>query len=306
MKTTIKLSLAAISVAAMLCISGCRKEESTEAEAAYSSEENISMKKPSQAVPFLSATSATQVSIRLQVCAGSTGATAGFSVQWVRRADYDLTGWNANVCEAGFSGNAHLSNYNLPAGGCVTIDIGELLLDEGASATCTSGLNCSTEYVFRAFAHASSTRNKSAFTPTLLASTLACSNPVNCTFTQGYWKTHYPGGELPSVDVAWPVSSLTLGTINYTIPELISVMNTPPGSNGLIALADQLIAAKLNIANGADPTDVAAAIAAADALIGGLIIPPVGAGFLDPSATNELWWTLMNYNAGETGPGHCP
>ncbi len=47
------------------------------------------------------------------------------------------------------------------------------------------------------------------------------------------------------------------------------------------------------------------AIAAADALIGGLVIPPVGGGTLAPSATGALTTTLDNYNQGITGPGHC-
>jgi hypothetical protein len=41
-----------------------------------------------------------------------------------------------------------------------------------------------------------------------------------------------------------------------------------------------LIAAKLNITSGADGSAVAATISAADALIGGLIVPSVGGRFL--------------------------
>jgi hypothetical protein len=70
-------------------------------------------------------------------------------------------------------------------------------------------------------------------------------------------------------------------------------------------LAHQLIAAKLNVANGADDTAVAAGIAAADALIGGLVVPPVGSGSLASSATSALTETLTSYNEGLIGPGHC-
>jgi hypothetical protein len=66
------------------------------------------------------------------------------------------------------------------------------------------------------------------------------------------------------------------------------------------------MAAKLNIANGADGSAIAATIAAADLLIGGLVIPPVGAGGLDPSVTSALNNALTAFNEGVTGPGHCP
>ena len=42
-----------------------------------------------------------------------------------------------------------------------------------------------------------------------------------------------------------------------------------------------------------------------DALIGTLVIPPVGTGFLDPSGTSALNDTLTDYNEGAIGPGHC-
>src|SRR5206468_2504671 len=70
-------------------------------------------------------------------------------------------------------------------------------------------------------------------------------------------------------------------------------------------LAHQLIAAKLNVAQGASPTAVASAIASADALIGALVVPPIGSGFLKPSATSALTDALDAYNSGTTGPGHC-
>ena len=123
--------------------------------------------------------------------------------------------------------------------------------------------------------------------------------PTGCTFTQGFWKNH------PN---SWPVQTLKLGTVTYTKAQLISILNTPVGGNGLISLSYQLIAAKLNIASGASvPPDVSSAIAAADALIGGLVVPPVGSGFLSPSATDTLTTTLDTYNNGLAagGPAHC-
>ena len=293
----------------MLLTTSCQKEDNT----AQSGDgiENLS-RRPQQALdaPTLAATSSTQTSITLMVCAGASGALAGFSVQWMSRTDFDLTGWPANpdidpaVCKAGFSGNAHLSRYNLLANECVTINIGDLLFDEGASSNCITELSCSTDYVFRAFAHATSTRSKSNFSTAVFASTLGCANSGGgCTYTQGYWATHYDNDVV--YNIPWPVTTLTLGTISYNQAQLLSILNTTPGTNGLIALAHELIAAKLNIANGADPTAIAATVAAADALIGSLVVPPVGTDFLSPSVTNELYLTLNNYNTGATGPGHC-
>ena len=117
-----------------------------------------------------------------------------------------------------------------------------------------------------------------------------------CTLTQGFWKNH---------EEDWPVSSLTLGSVTYTQAQLLSILNQPVKGNGLVSLAHQLIAAKLNIAAGADPSAISAAIAAADAAIGALIVPPVGSGYLSPSSVSSLISQLNDYNNGFTGPGHC-
>ena len=73
----------------------------------------------------------------------------------------------------------------------------------------------------------------------------------------------------------------------------------------MISLAHQLIAARLNILYGADPTAVSAAIASADALIGPLVVPPIGNGRLPTAQVSALVKALDDYNNGVTGPGHC-
>ena len=264
--------------------------------------------KPTMSTPTITCGQSTQASIEIVVTAGTTGAPAGFSLQWMRAADFAITGWllsdDPNLCKASFSGNANLSRYNLEPNQSVTVNVGEFLFDNGASTNCAAALVCGTEYVFRAFAHATSSLMRSEFTQPLTCSTLACGHAESCTFTQGYWKTH---GPIPTGNNTneWPVTSLTLGTVTYTDLQLQSIFDTPAAGNGLIALAHQLIAAKLNVANGADPAAVSAAITAADTLIGGLVIPPVGSGSLPNSATGALTGTLANYNEGSTGPGHC-
>ncbi len=85
---------------------------------------------------------------------------------------------------------------------------------------------------------------------------------IACPQGQGSWKNN------PS---AWPVTSLTLGSQTYTQAELLNILNTPigtgPKADTSLILADQLIAAKLNIAHGTPAAPVAATIADADALL---------------------------------------
>ena len=91
---------------------------------------------------------------------------------------------------------------------------------------------------------------------------------TKCPLGLGYWKTH---------PTAWPVTTLTLGTVAYTQEQLLAILNTNPGagtkSDASLVLADQLIAAKLNLANGSTPCTLADTVAAADALIDGRTIP---------------------------------
>ena len=79
-----------------------------------------------------------------------------------------------------------------------------------------------------------------------------------CPLGQGFWKSH-PG--------AWPVTSLTLGSQTYTQAALLTLFDTPPRGDASLILAHQLIAAKLNIVNGSDPTPVSATITDADSLL---------------------------------------
>jgi cysteine-rich repeat protein len=123
-------------------------------------------------------------------------------------------------------------------------------------------------------------------------------NPItanDCTLTQGYWKNH------PN---AWPVNSVQLGSVTYSKAEALQIFGRSVNGNGLVSLAHQLIATKLNVASGASNT-VVNELAQADAAIGALVVPPVGSGFLATSATAGLAQALDDYNTGATGPGHC-
>jgi hypothetical protein len=110
--------------------------------------------------------------------------------------------------------------------------------------------------------------------------------PEGVTRTQGYWKTH------PD---AWPLDTLTLGSVTYTKAQLLRIFNTPVRGNGAIALAHQLIAAKLNLAAGAHPTQSTIdAMNAADVLLGS---GDLLAGFsLRTSQTSALTGRLDAFN----------
>ncbi|WP_242923419.1 hypothetical protein [Pontibacter liquoris] len=267
--------------------------------------------------PTLSCVSATGASITLNVTAGATGAPAGFSIQWMLKSEYEANGgWpsssdvveSSSFCKASFSGVPGASYYNLKAGKSVEVTIGDVIYDQvGASSPCESiPLVCGQEYVFRAFAHNDPKGiAKSDFSVDQTCATLPCSTgEEGCTYTQGYWKTHGPTPTGNNLNV-WNVTSLTVGAVTYTDLELQAIFNTPAQGNGLVSLAHQLIAAKLNVVNGANDSAIAATIAQADALIGSLKIPPVGSGYLAPAVTSSLNELLADYNEGATGPGHC-
>jgi hypothetical protein len=136
------------------------------------------------------------------------------------------------------------------------------------------------------------------FTPTPTPTVTPTPTPTPsgvCPLTQGFWKNH-PG--------AWPVHSLTLGTQIYNMAQLLVILNTPSGGDASLILAKQLIAAKLNIANGSDPTPIAATIATADALLDGCVLPC----HVPPSSTLGMQMTaaaaiLDQYNNGQLTPG---
>jgi hypothetical protein len=253
--------------------------------------------------PIVSPAGAKPSTVRLTVQATDTGAPAGFTAEWIKKTQYDaLGGWptdGAGVSTANFVGTPvwtteGTGDYTLNAGEWMDIELGQLFDETGVQATDSNEMQPGTEYVVRVRARAAGGSGASEPTADFVVSTLTAAE--NCTFTIGYWKTH-PG--------AWPAASLTLGTVNYTAAELLSILNEPSGGNGLIILAHQLIAAKLNIINGANPAAAAAAIASADAQIGGLVVPPIGAGFLSPASVSTDAHTLDDFNNGIIGPGHC-
>jgi hypothetical protein len=135
-----------------------------------------------------------------------------------------------------------------------------------------------------------------------------------CTLTIGFWKNHAGFG--PQADVLSPLLPIYLGDVGGaetllvdSAAEAVAILKMKAyggASNGIAKLYAQLLAAKLNVANGADDSDIADAIDDADEFL----------AMYDHGDWNNLTRTQKNfvnrlmsmfdrYNNGETGPGHC-
>jgi len=121
-----------------------------------------------------------------------------------------------------------------------------------------------------------------------------------CPLGQGFWKNH---------PAAWPVGSAILGNQTYTQPELLALFGTQPRGDASLILADQLIAARLNLANGANPTPISSTIADADSLLSGFtgqlpyhVRPSSATG---PPMVDDAT-VLERYNNGELTPNCTP
>ena len=149
--------------------------------------------------------------------------------------------------------------------------------------------------------------------------TVPCTPPPGdgCTRTIGYWKTHAGFG--PQADVVTPLLPLWLGTaggaksINVTTAAMaVSLLSmegsdgSKAASNGINKLYAQLLGAKLSGANGADGSDIAATIAAADAFLATNDSLSWKSLSKSQQATVNGWMTTFDqYNTGLIGPEHC-
>jgi hypothetical protein len=242
------------------------------------------------------------------VQAGASGAPAGFELQWMQFSDFLANGGqfhsvaNAAQSEASFTGvptlntwDGELTSFQLAGSALAAVEVGDLFDETGivANNASVAELKTATPYIFRARAIADGVDDASDWSNVFIVESAL---NVNCTYTQGYWKNH---------EEAWPVLSLQLGNVVYNQAQLLSILGQPAQGNGLVILAHQLIAAMLNVAQGADPSAINAALATAHALIGNLVVPPIGAGHLPPNTVSATSQTLDDYNNGVIGPGHC-
>jgi hypothetical protein len=286
--------------------------------------------------PTITCKTSSRSTIDITVCAGASGAPAGFSLQWMRLpegADCSNFQWisgDPGLCKASFSGVPGCSIYNLQAGMCQTVTVGNL--NDAQCGVSMDGcgadeLACGTTYVFRVFAHANSDHNRSLFSANLCCSTESCGG---CTLSQGYWKTHPcdwpppfapgPNGSAPSGQCALtsnpnqqcaadPTTTITIGTNSYTMGQLLCALDRAGQGNALVGLAHQLIAAKLNALNGAAvPDEIQDTIDCADALIGSLDIQTAVVQSGRTPAARDMTTKasiLEAYNTGEGGVPHC-
>jgi len=254
--------------------------------------------------------------VEMTVQAGPSGAPAGFTVWWMKESDFIANGstWFPNhdprQGEARFDGTPTLnvfpgeaSSFKLGPDQSITIEVGDLADETGVTSSgwrprWDGELESGTQYVFCAFANASGTTHPSGLTGNTGGQTI---QTQDCTYTIGFWMNH------PEL---WPSSCdpMQLGSNFYSAADLMTILNTQPQGNGAVSMAHQLIAAKLNLCQGANPTAVQACINTADALLSGCgadKLPPFGTCNIAPGTTSSVTQCLDDYNNGLTGPGHC-
>lgn len=99
-----------------------------------------------------------------------------------------------------------------------------------------------------------------------------CRDDLVCTYGKGFWRNHSNDNPEGQEDL-WPISTIMLGSTQYPQDDLNSILDAPyDQGNGLVNFAQHLIAAKLNVAHGAESPNIEETISEADALIGDLIV----------------------------------
>jgi hypothetical protein len=118
---------------------------------------------------------------------------------------------------------------------------------------------------------------------------------TGCTLTQGFWKTH---------PEAWRVQIMIVGGQEYDQEQLIGILSAAPRGDATYILAKQLIAAQLNVLNGADSSGVATLINEAEAW---LIAQGLGSWPTGDARTvgTDLAGQLDDFNNGLSGVPHC-
>lgn len=135
-----------------------------------------------------------------------------------------------------------------------------------------------------------------------------------CTYTIGFWKNH--AGFRRQADLVSQYLPIWLGTPDGEKSRFVDTARKAVdylgqqtyGSpyNGITKLYAQLLGAKLNIANGADGSEIMSAIAEADAFLASHDWRDwYDLTWGERSRILELKDTFDDYNNGRIGPGHC-
>jgi hypothetical protein len=130
-------------------------------------------------------------------------------------------------------------------------------------------------------------------TPTLAPTDY--SGPTDCTQPVAYWLEH-PG--------KWQHDQFLLGEMELDHNQALEILATNPQGDASKVLAQQYIAALLNIASPADPTLITEAL---DQAAAWFVVNPPGSQPKNPErkAGLQLAETMEAYNLGDTGPGSC-
>jgi photosystem II stability/assembly factor-like uncharacterized protein len=122
-----------------------------------------------------------------------------------------------------------------------------------------------------------------------------------CPQTRRYWKDN------PTI---WPVDTLILGSQTYTRSELQRIVERDgPRGDASLVMARQLVAAKLNVANGSDPGPISSTIEDADALLStfdGKLPYSVDRDSTTGQAMESDMYILVDYNHGNLTSGCSP
>ncbi|WP_373046620.1 hypothetical protein [Vulgatibacter sp.] len=212
------------------------------------------------------------------VTAGATyGAPGGIRLALVTPAADGSIDWNSpDVCEVSFTSNGN-NSWAMAPGETRVFSVEWYVAEHlagnshnGVSVTCTGAPTCGTEYAVEGWARNINTGGQngihylrspeSYYTDgTSYACSVACAG-YDCPMGRGYWDNH---------PEAWLPTGLDLGTEYYTAIEADDCLERDNSPGQYIQLAQQLIAAKLNVAAGYGDysVDIHALISAADTMI---------------------------------------
>lgn len=177
----------------------------------------------------------------------------------------------------------------------------------GTTTTTITGLNNGTTYEFAVAVNASGATSEQGLAT---ATPIKPAGPVgdNCTLTAGYWSTHSEYGPSP-YNATWTQLYAGADTEFFLSGQsYYEVINSSVDDNVYYNLAQQYIATKLNILQGADSGAIQAEFDQAtasfetsspDDLQGLKGNDPLRKSFL------QLSRILTEYNEGFIGPGHC-
>ena len=130
---------------------------------------------------------------------------------------------------------------------------------------------------------------------------------INCTRTIGYWKNH-PKKIKPFLPI-WLGTGVGKSIQVTTVSQAVDILNRTKygtSTNGISKLYAQLLAADLNIKNGADPSAVAAILIEVNNFLVSDDWRDWKRLTADQKQTVLDWKTILdNYNNGLLGPGHC-